>query len=174
MWQEAHILLKLPFLLALCPRTLGSLRNIRLAASKQDTITSEELTSFFSWFSQIVAPQDGCDGSSVLPLKIHTLFKICLFIYSFRLPGGSDDKESTYNVEDAGSVPGLGRSPGGGHSNPLKHSCLENPQGQKSLVGCNPTELDTTEWLSTAQHLFIRLRQVLSVACKLFVEAYGI
>ena len=26
-----------------------------------------------------------------------------------------------------GSVPGLGRSPGGGHSNPLQYSCLENP-----------------------------------------------
>ena len=30
-------------------------------------------------------------------------------------------------VRDAGLIPGLGRSPGGGHSNPLKYSCLENP-----------------------------------------------
>ena len=30
------------------------------------------------------------------------------------------------NIRDAGSIPGLGRSPGGGHSNPLKYSCLEN------------------------------------------------
>ena len=28
---------------------------------------------------------------------------------------------------DGGSVPGLGRSPGGGHGNPLQYSCLENP-----------------------------------------------
>ena len=28
---------------------------------------------------------------------------------------------------DVGSVPGLGRSPGGGHGNPLQYSCLENP-----------------------------------------------
>ena len=33
------------------------------------------------------------------------------------------------------SVPGLGRSPGGGHGNPLQYSCLENPHGQRSLVG---------------------------------------
>ena len=33
---------------------------------------------------------------------------------------------------------GLGRSPGGGHGNPLQYSCLENPQGQRSLVGCSP------------------------------------
>ena len=30
-------------------------------------------------------------------------------------------------TEDAGSIPGSGRSPGGGHSNPLQNSCLENP-----------------------------------------------
>ena len=28
---------------------------------------------------------------------------------------------------DAGLIPGLGRSPGGGHDNPLQYSCLENP-----------------------------------------------
>ena len=31
------------------------------------------------------------------------------------------------NIRDAGSVLGLGRSPGGGHGNPLQYSCLENP-----------------------------------------------
>ena len=39
-------------------------------------------------------------------------------------------KESAYNTGDAGDVdwiPGLGRSPGGGHGNPLQYSCLENP-----------------------------------------------
>ena len=31
------------------------------------------------------------------------------------------------DLRDAGSVPGLGRSPGGGHGSPLQYSCLENP-----------------------------------------------
>ena len=31
------------------------------------------------------------------------------------------------NIREAGSIPGLGRSPGGGHGNPLQYSCLENP-----------------------------------------------
>ena len=31
------------------------------------------------------------------------------------------------DARDTGSILGLGRSPGGGHSNPLQHSCLENP-----------------------------------------------
>ena len=39
-------------------------------------------------------------------------------------PGGSDGKESACNVEDPGLIPGLGRSRGGGHDNPLQHSCL--------------------------------------------------
>ena len=30
-------------------------------------------------------------------------------------------------VRDVGSIPGLGRSPGGGPGNPLQYSCLENP-----------------------------------------------
>ena len=45
------------------------------------------------------------------------------------VPGGSVGKESTCNagdIGDMGSIPGLGRSPGGGHDNPLQYSCLEN------------------------------------------------
>ena len=42
-------------------------------------------------------------------------------------PAGSAGKESTCNAGDLGSVPGWGRSPGGGHGNPLQSSCLENP-----------------------------------------------
>ena len=43
---------------------------------------------------------------------------------------GSAGKESTYNAGDTGDlglIPGQVRSPGGGHSNPLLYSCLENP-----------------------------------------------
>ena len=31
------------------------------------------------------------------------------------------------DIRDEGLIPGLGRSPGGGHGNPLQYSCLENP-----------------------------------------------
>ena len=41
-------------------------------------------------------------------------------------PGGSDGKEYTCNVGDLSLIPGLGRSPGEGHGNPLQNSCLEN------------------------------------------------
>ena len=42
------------------------------------------------------------------------------------------------NAVDAVLIPELGRSPGGGHGNPLQYSCLDNPHGQRSLVGCSP------------------------------------
>ena len=52
--------------------------------------------------------------------------------------GGSGGKESACNVEDLDSIPGLGRSPGGGHGNLAQYSCLENPHGQRSLAGYSP------------------------------------
>ena len=59
-------------------------------------------------------------------------------------------------AEDLGSIPGLGRSPGEGHGDPLQYSCLENPLGQRSLGGFNPRGCkgsDTTEQLSITQHI---------------------
>ena len=47
-------------------------------------------------------------------------------------PGGSDGKESAYNVRDLGSIPRLGRSPGEGNGNPLQYSCLENSMDRGS------------------------------------------
>ena len=63
-------------------------------------------------------------------------------------PGSSDSKESTHNTGDLGLIPGLGRSLGGGHGNPLQYSCLENPHEQRSLAGYSQwghKESDMTE-----------------------------
>ena len=68
--------------------------------------------------------------------------------HSMGFPGGSDGRESTCNAGDLGSIPGLGRYLGGEHGNPLQCSCLENPHGQRRLVGCSPwgrKESDTAE-----------------------------
>ena len=51
-------------------------------------------------------------------------------------------KESSYNAGaagDTGSIPGSGRSPGGGYGNPLQDSCFENPHGQRSPAGYSRT-----------------------------------
>ena len=42
-------------------------------------------------------------------------------------PGSLVGKEFTGDAGDPGSIPGSGRSPGGGNGNPLQYSCLENP-----------------------------------------------
>ena len=67
--------------------------------------------------------------------------------YLWGFLGSSVGKEPACNVGDLGSIPGLGRSPGEGHGNPLQYSCLEKSHGQKSLVGYSPwghKELDMT------------------------------
>ena len=66
--------------------------------------------------------------------------------------GGLNGKESTCSVGDLGSIPGLGRSLGGGQGNPLQYSCLDNPHGQRSLAGYSPwghKESDMTARLNT-------------------------
>ena len=87
--------------------------------------------------------------------KILTLLNgICKDIWEhifLGFPGGSAGKESACNTGDLGSIPGLRRSPGGGHANPLQYSCLENPHGQRCLVGYSQwgcKKSDRTEWLS--------------------------
>ena len=51
-----------------------------------------------------------------------------LLAYLMGSPGSSYGKGSACNAEDLGSIPGLGQSTGGGHSNPPQYSCLENPK----------------------------------------------
>ena len=46
------------------------------------------------------------------------------------LPGGSAVRNLPASVGDGSSIPGLGRSPGGGHGYPLQYSCLENSMGR--------------------------------------------
>ena len=68
-------------------------------------------------------------------------------------PSGSDGKEPACSAGDPGSIPGLGRSPGGGNGNPLQYSYLDRGEshGQRSLMGYSPwdhKESDTTEQLT--------------------------
>ena len=54
------------------------------------------------------------DGASLVALMIR------------KTPANAGD------VRDMGSIPGLGRSPGGGHGNPFQYSCLENAMGSRA------------------------------------------
>ena len=77
-------------------------------------------------------------------------------------PGGSDGEESACNSGDLSLIPGLERSSGRGHGNPLQYSCLENPHGQRSLVGYSPRgrkERDMTERLITSTSMYVGMYQ---------------
>ena len=67
--------------------------------------------------------------------------------------GGSDHKESTCNAGNLGLIPGLGRSPGGGHGNSLQYFCLENPHQQRSQVD----SLTHSVWQSLGPSMLLQL-----------------
>ena len=83
--------------------------------------------------------------------EVKTAYGTCEITSSF--PGGSDSTEPACSARDLSSIPGLERSPGEGYGNPFQCSCLENPHGQRRLVGHSPwgsQESDMTEQISTA------------------------
>ena len=70
-------------------------------------------------------------------------------------PGGSVVKNLPVNSEDAGLIPGWGRSPGGGNGNPLQYSCQKNPMDRGARQGYSPKgckESDVIERLSRHKH----------------------
>ena len=62
----------------------------------------------------------GCNGASQVALVVKNP------------PANAGD------MRDSNSIPGSGRSPGGGHGNPPKYSFVKNPYGQRSLAGYSP------------------------------------
>ena len=56
------------------------------------------------------------------------------------------------DIRDEGSIPGSGRSPGGGHGNPLQYSCLENLHGQKSLAGFSSWDCKESHTTEATEH----------------------
>ena len=69
-----------------------------------------------------------------LPEYARVLYYFPFWVLAF--PGGTSGKESAFQCRRhrvTGSVPGSGRSPGGGHGNPFQYSCLENPMDTGTL-----------------------------------------
>ena len=66
-------------------------------------------------------------------------------------PSGTSGKELTcqfrLDVEDVSSVLRLGRSPGGGHSNPLQYSCLEYPMDRGAWQATVDRAAQSWTWL---------------------------
>jgi len=70
-------------------------------------------------------------------------------------PGGSNGKESACIAGHLGLIPGLERSPGRGHSNPLQYSFLENPMDRGAWrVTVHGVAKDTVEQLTLSLFFF--------------------
>ena len=143
--------------------------NVKVSCVYRHTTFHYENRDFFplreAWIPGFKPLESGRSGLAVWLLHVIAMWSWAWYLISpsliyispklnITIPSGSDGKESTCNAGDLGSIPGLGRLPGGRHGNPLQYSCLENPHGQRSLVDYSPwshKELDTTEQLNTAQ-----------------------
>ena len=75
----------------------------------------------------------------ILAIQCSLLHHFGLFVWSASLlsgflgfPGGSEGKASACNAGDPGLIPGSGRSPGEGNSNPLQYSCLGNSMDKRA------------------------------------------
>ena len=79
-------------------------------------------------------------------------------------PCGSDGKEYACSAGDLGLVTGLGRSPGGGHGDPLQYSCLENPHRQRCLVSYSPWGHKESDRSEQSEHSTVKGR-ALRVRC---------
>ena len=91
------------------------------------------------------------DKVSVLETNKEMLKLILASVMGF--PGGSDNKESTCNARDLGSIPELRRSPGEGNDNPLQCSCLENP-------------MNGGDWWATVHGITKRLTRLSGCLCR--------
>ena len=83
----------------------------------------------FFWLNSPCSPSVFQGHSHLAVITAHTVYSTILDIgqrNSSGFPGGSDGKESACNAGDVCSIPGSGRSPGGGHGNPLQYFFLEN------------------------------------------------
>ena len=70
----------------------------------------------------------GVDGKVTIIQKNKVLFFKFNFYFILVFPGGSPSEESARNAGDPSSVPGWGRSSGGGNGDPLRYSCLGIPR----------------------------------------------
>ena len=92
-----------------------------------------------------------CSNSCPLNQWCHPTISSSADLFSMGFPDVSYGKESSHNVGDPGSVPGLGRSPGERNGYTLQYSCLENSMdgGAWQATAHGIAESDTTEWLRT-------------------------
>ena len=79
--------------------------------------------------------------------------------------GGTSGKESACNAGNPGSIPGLGRSPGGAHGNPFQYSCLENPMDRRAWRATVHRVTKSWTWLK-----WLSMAWLTTIAIKLWTD----
>ena len=102
-----------------------------------------------SWMNPFVAPFLERFQKKVLTHTIPFCPKLNKASFSHYLSlSGSDSKESDWKAGDSGLIPGSGRSPGEGNSNPLQYSCLENSMVRRAWKVTVQGVAKSQTWLS--------------------------
>ena len=104
-------------------------------------------------------------------LTLHLGPTLPLFLFTLSsqpitgFPGGSVVKNPPVSAGKAGSIPGLGRSPGEGNGNPLQYSCLRNPMDKGAwwvtVYGVAKSQTQLNEWTMTTNQAIIKSCQSL-------------
>ena len=151
---QPHICIQLHFLASLVAQRLKRLPAMWetwvRSLGGEDTLEKEMAThsSILAWRIPWTEEPGGQQptGSQRVGHDWATSLSLSHFMRGF--PGGASGKNLTANaghVRDASSIPGSGRSPGGGHSNPLQYSCLENPMEREAWQAADHSVAKT--WL---------------------------
>ena len=106
--------------------------------------------------------EEGWSFPQMLLKLLHIYSQNNLNFPACNFPGEAVVKNLTVNAGDAGSLPGIGRSPGGENSNPLRYSCLENSMDRAPWwvtvhgVAKSQTQLITHNWSHTHTYMVQR------------------
>ena len=109
-----------------------SSRSLRLIVAVSETFPNQSIKN-----SKLIQYRSPCSYQALI-FSIAFICHINVFIYCLLIPLLASLVAQTVKNTPAWretSIPGLGKSPGGGHGSPLQYSCLEDPHGQRSLTG---------------------------------------
>ena len=110
-----------------------SSRSLCLIVAVSETFPNQSIKN-----SKLIQYRSPCSSYHSLIFSIAFICHINVFIYCLLMPLLASLVAQTVKNTPAWwetSIPGLGKSPGGGHGSPLQYSCLEDPHGQRSLTG---------------------------------------
>ena len=105
----------------------------------------------------------------------HTHTHTHTYIYIYGLPRWLSGKESTCQAVNVDSIPGLGRTPGEGNSNPFQSSCLGSPMDRESwhaIVHGITKQLDMTEQLDDYIYTYIYICIYMFVCMCVYIYIY--